>query len=73
MYFYQSDHVNYRLEEEGELVEDETRLRFETFACEGENSRFFALNQFSAEEADGEEIQQYLIRTFFTDQYMKLL
>lgn len=73
LHFYQSDHVNYRLEEEGERVEDETLLRFETFACEGENSRLFTLNQYSAREADREEIQHYLLGAFFADQYMKLL
>lgn len=73
MYFYQNDHVNYRLEENGEVISDETVIRFETFESEGEESRFFALNDLSAEECPLEELKDYLLKTCFTDYVMKLL
>lgn len=73
MYFYQNDHVNYRLEDEGDLVNEENLLRFETFEYEGEDSRFFALNHLSNEEYDVKELEDYLTKTFFTDHLMKIL
>ncbi len=73
MFFYQNDHVNYRLEDGGEVVSDETVIRFDTFESEGDESRFFALNDLSAESCAPEELAQYLIKTYFTDYMMKVL
>ena len=74
MNFFQRDHVKYRLEVDGELVEDENALEFETFEYEeGEESRFFTLNYLDTEEASLPELKEYLLKTFFTDQCMKLL
>lgn len=74
MNFFQRDHVKYRLEADGELVEDENALEFETFEYEeGEESRFFTLNYLDTEEASLPELKEYLLKTFFTDQCMKLL
>ncbi len=74
MHFFQKDHVKYRLEANGILVEDEKALSFETFAYEeGTESRFFALNRLDSEEISPEELKTYLIKAFFVDQYAKLL
>lgn len=73
MYFYQNDHVTYRLEENGEPVSDESCLNFETFEYEGEESRFFMLNQLSAGEYDSEELEKYMSRVFLTNEKIKLL
>ena len=73
MYFYHNDHVNYRLEDDGEVVSDEAVIRFETFESEGEESRLFALNDLSAESCAPEELNRYLLQTYFTDTMMKLL
>ena len=74
MNFFQRDHVKYRLEADGELVEDENALEFETFEYEeGEESRFFTLNYLDTEEASLPELKEYLLKTFFADQCMKLL
>ncbi|MCD8019613.1 MAG: DUF5717 family protein, partial [Clostridiales bacterium] len=73
MYFYQNDHVNYRLEEDDTVVSDESRLRFETFGYEGDESRFFALNHFSTEEYSAQEMEGFLRKIFFTDRLLKLL
>lgn len=74
MNFFQRDHVKYRLEADGELVEDENALEFETFEYEdGEESRFFTLNYLDTERASLPELKEYLLKTFFADQCMKLL
>ena len=73
LYFYQNDHVSYRLEDEEDIISDEERIRFETFETEGEESRFFALNALSAEENDMVGMDKYLTMTYFTDRLMKLL
>ena len=73
LYFYQNDHVSYRLEDEEDVISDEDRIRFETFETEGEESRFFALNALSAEENDIVAMDKYLTMTYFTDRLMKLL
>ena len=51
MHFYKSDHVNYRLEEAGEKVQDSSRIQFETFRYDGEDSRFFMLNHMKWEDS----------------------
>lgn len=73
MHFYQKDHVNYRLEADGELVKDESTLHFETFEYEGEDSRFFELNHLNSDQGTMEELKGYLKKAFFTDQFMKLI
>ena len=74
MNFFQRDHVKYRLEEDGKQVEGSDTLEFETFGYEdGEDSRFFALNHLDSEEASLPELKDYLLKTFFADQCMKLL
>lgn len=74
MNFFQRDHVKYRLEADGKLVADENALEFETFEYEdGEESRFFTLNYLDTEEASLPELKEYLLKTFFADQCMKLL
>lgn len=73
MYFYQSDHVNYRLEADGEVINDEAVIHFETFESEGEESRFFALNDLSAETCEPNRLEEYLIKSYFTDHLMKML
>lgn len=53
---------------------DENALEFETFEYEdGEESRFFTLNYLDTEEASLPELKEYLLKTFFADQCMKLL
>ena len=45
-----------------------------TFEYEdGEESRFFTLNYLDTEEASLPELKEYLLKTFFADQCMKLL
>lgn len=73
MHFYQKDHVNYHLEADGEPVNDETHLQFETFEYEGEDSRFFELNHLNSDERNQEELRDYLKKAYFTDHFMKLL
>ena len=73
MYFYQSDHVSYRLEADGEIVSDESAIHFETFASEGEESRFFALNALGAEECEPQQLYDYLIRAYFADHVIRML
>lgn len=74
MNFFQRDHVKYRLEEDGKQVEGEEPLEFETFGYEdGEDSRFFTLNHLDSEEASLPELKDYLLKSFFADQCMKLL
>ncbi len=75
MNFFQKDHVKYRLESDGKLVADECPgLEFETFEYgDGEESRFFTLNHLDTEEASLPEVKDCLLKTFFADQYMKLL
>lgn len=74
MNFFQKDHVKYRLEEDGKQVESKDALEFETFGYEdGEDSRFFALNHLDSEESSLPELKDYLLKTFFADQCMKLL
>lgn len=73
MHFYQNDHVNYRLEENEALVEDESRLSFETFEYEGEESRFFALNHFGGEDWNQEEFEYYLKKAYFAEHVMGML
>ena len=73
MHFFQRDHVNYRLEEDGVHVEDRDRLFFETFAYEGDDSRFFALNHLDMQEADSEELAAYLLKAYFVDHVVKEL
>ena len=73
MYFYQSDHVSYRLEADGEIVSDESAVHFETFASEGEESRFFALNALGAEECEPQQLYDYLIRAYFADHVIRML
>ncbi len=71
MHFYQSDHVNYHLEADGEPVKNDNDILFETFGYEGDDSRFFELNYLL--EKGEEEMGSYLVRAFFTDQFMTLL
>ncbi|MBQ9157256.1 MAG: hypothetical protein IJ137_10805 [Eubacterium sp.] len=73
LHFYQDDHVNYRMEADGEPVKNEEDIHFETFEYEGEDSRFFELNYLEekVEEADG--LDEYLLKSFFTDQFMTIL
>ena len=73
MHFYQKDHVNYRLEADGELVKDESTLHFETFEYEGEDSRFFELNHLNSDQGTMEELKGYLKKAFFTNKFMKLI
>ena len=74
MNFFQRDHVKYRLEADGKLIENAEALEFETFEYEeGEESRFFTLNHLDSEEVSLPEVKEYLLKTFFADQYMKLL
>ena len=49
-------------------------LEFETFEYgDGEESRFFTLNHLDSEESSLPEVKDCLLKTFFADQYMKLL
>ncbi len=73
MHFYQNDHVNYRLEADGDTVSDENRLTFETFEYEGEESRFFDLNAFIGKAWDEAALESYLRKVCFTEELMKPL
>lgn len=73
LHFYQSDHVNYHLESDGEPVKNENDVIFETFEYEGDDSRFFELNHLTEREKNPEELREYLLKAFFTDQFMALL
>lgn len=74
MNFFQKDHVKYRLESDGSPVDEGTGLEFETFEYgDGEDSRFFTLNHLDSEESSLPEVKDCLLKTFFADQYMKLL
>ena len=74
MYFFQKDHVKYRLESDGSPVDEGAGLEFETFEYgDGEESRFFTLNHLDSEESSLPEVKDCLLKTFFADQYMKLL
>ena len=74
MNFFQKDHVKYRLESDGSPVDEGTGLEFETFEYgDGEESRFFTLNHLDSEEPSLPEVKDCLLKTFFADQYMKLL
>ena len=73
MHFYQSDHVNYHLEEDGEPVKNIKDLQFETFEYDGEDSRFFELNRLSVGDYDKESLNQYLRKAYFTDHFIKLM
>ena len=74
MNFFQKDHVKYRLESDGSPVDEGTGLEFETFEYgDGEESRFFTLNHLDSEESSLPEVKDCLLKTFFADQYMKLL
>lgn len=74
MNFFQKDHVKYRLESDGSPVDEEAGLEFETFEYgDGEESRFFTLNHLDSEESSLPEVKDCLLKTFFADQYMKLL
>jgi hypothetical protein len=72
LHFYQSDHVNYRLEAEGEPVPNEEDIKFEIFEYEGEDSRFFELNHLS-EKMEPNDLYDYLLKAFFVDEFMSLL
>lgn len=73
LHFYQSDHVNYRLEIDGEPVADESDVLFETFDYEGDDSRFFELNYLAGEKSGPEELKKYLLKAFFADEFITLL
>lgn len=74
MNFFQKDHVKYRLESDGSPVDERAGLEFETFEYgDGEDSRFFTLNHLDSEESSLPEVKDCLLKTFFADQYMKLL
>lgn len=74
MNFFQKDHVKYRLESDGSPVDEGSGLEFETFEYgDGEDSRFFTLNHLDSEESSLPEVKDCLLKTFFADQYMKLL
>ncbi|MCI6857987.1 MAG: DUF5717 family protein [Eubacterium sp.] len=74
MNFFQKDHVKYRLEADGEPVEEKDALKFETFGYEeGEESRFFTLNRLDSEEVSEKDFEKYLLQAYFADRYMKLL
>ncbi|MBQ6392537.1 MAG: hypothetical protein IJH60_03410, partial [Eubacterium sp.] len=73
MHFYKSDHVNYRLEEAGEKVQDSSRIQFETFRYDGEDSRFFILNHMKWEDSGMEKMKAYLMKGYFVDHFMKLI
>ena len=74
MNFFQKDHVKYRLESDGSPVDEGSCLEFETFEYgDGEESRFFTLNHLDSEESSLPEVKDCLLKTFFADQYMKLL
>lgn len=74
MNFFQKDHVKYRLESDGSPVDEGENLEFETFEYgDGEESRFFTLNHLDSEESSLTEVKDCLLKTFFADQYMKLL
>ena len=74
MNFFQKDHVKYRLESDGSPVDEGAGLEFETFEYgDGEDSRFFTLNHLDSEESSLPEVKDCLLKTFFADQYMKLL
>ena len=74
MNFFQKDHVKYRLESDGSPVDEGAGLEFEPFEYgDGEDSRFFTLNHLDSEESSLPEVKDCLLKTFFADQYMKLL
>lgn len=72
LHFYQTDHVNYRLILDGEPVTNEKDILFETLDYEGDDSRFFELNHLPASEEPA-ELEKYLLRAYFTDEFMKPL
>lgn len=72
LHFYQRDHVNYRLEADGEPVQNEEDILFETFEYEGEDSRFFELNHLTGEDSYS-ELEKYLLKAFFADEFITLL
>ena len=73
MHFFKDDHVNYRLEESGEKVEDTELIHFDTFHYDGEDSRFFTLNHMDWDANGMEKLKTYLMETYVTDHFMKLL
>ena len=73
MNFFRKDHVNYRLESDGILVEDRTNILFETFQYDEKESRFFALNMLDDKESSLEEYEDYLRKACFVDEYLTLL
>lgn len=73
MHFYQNDHVNYHLEEDGNPVKENGNIQFETFGYDGEDSRFFELNHLNADGYHPEDLRIYLSRAYFTDQFIKVL
>ena len=73
MNFFRKDHVNYRLEADGILVEDRANILFETFSYDEEESRFFALNMLDDEEVSLEAYEDYLRKAYFVDEYLTLL
>jgi hypothetical protein len=46
---------------------------FETFEYEGDDSRFFELNHLEEMSDEGEVLKEYLLKAFFTDEFMTLL
>jgi hypothetical protein len=72
LHFYQSDHVNYRLESGGEPVPNEEDTKFEIFEYEGEDSRFFELNHLF-EKKEPNDLYEYLLKAFFVDEFITLL
>ena len=73
MHFFQNDQVNYRLEVDGTVIKGEDKLKFETFEYHLGDSRFFLLNHLDSEEAAMEDLDDYVVKAFFTDQKMQLL
>jgi hypothetical protein len=65
--------VNYRLEADDEPVENKKDILFETFEYEGDDSRFFELDHLEELSDGGDELKEYLLKAFFTDEFMTLL
>ncbi|MBR0381157.1 MAG: hypothetical protein IJH71_01805 [Eubacterium sp.] len=73
MHFFRSDHVNYRLEEDGVRVDNLENVVFETMDYDGADSRFFALNRLGGSEAQPMDLELYLFRAWFADHGMQLM
>ena len=72
LHFYQSDHVNYRMEADGEPVPNEEDIKFEIIEYEGEDSRFFEISHL-LDKKEASDLYDYLLKAFFVDEYITLL